>query len=142
VQRQQANRYTTLSALLAVLCVLLAIAGILLIFWTGSLAFMVLKIAGAETNPWTLALFKAFGLIAFFIAYLLYAAARDPVRNVAVIDALVGIMVLGAVLDIYALVALGFGALFPPWVIWTRATVRVALAVALLVLRPKTAGKI
>ncbi len=79
---------------------------------------------------------KVFGVIALFGAYLLYAASRDPVRYVAVIDAFAFLLLAVAAIDVYALVVVHLT--FAPWVI-LRTVVRVALAIALIVLRPRGA---
>jgi hypothetical protein len=129
--------YRILSLLLFILSAVEGISGLFLIFtsrWVLALAPANL----ALPNPGIVELFlKAIGIVALALAYLLYVAARDPARYVAVIDALVFMCVAAAILEFYALAALNLGALYPPSYVIARAILQLILAVVLVVLRPR-----
>lgn len=130
--------YPALTLVLGILCALLACGALVLLFATGWLASQIIDPANVEAFVWVLVLFKAFGAFALIIAYLTYNAARDPIRYLAVIDGLIGLLILVSILDAYAVLALGFGAFYPAWAMWFRITLRIAVAVLLLVLRPSS----
>ncbi len=70
---------------------------------------------------------------------LLFFASRDPLRNVAIVDALiVGLCVL-VLTPLLSLYTLGLGRLYPGYLIWGRSAVRLALAALLYYLRPREA---
>jgi hypothetical protein len=75
------------------------------------------------------------------LSLLLYFAWRDPVRNVAIIDALmVGLCIL-AVTPLVSLWMLDVRRFYPGYIIWGRCLVRVALAAVLYFLRPHETQK-
>jgi len=134
---QRSTAYEPIRVVLAVLCALLAAGGLFVIVATSLLLAWTAPHASDAADAWLTLLFKALGVMALFIAYSLYLAARDPVRYVGVIDGLVGLLVALSVVDIYAATALGMGAYYPLWAFYARAAVRVAVAVLLLALRPR-----
>jgi hypothetical protein len=130
------SRYAALQGLLTVLTVLAALGALLALFGTTWLLHTFLPAASVDTATWLSITMKSLGVIALMLSYLLSAAARDPVRYLAVIDAFAGALVLLSIVDVYGLVALNFGALYPVWAILLRAAFRVALAITLVALRP------
>jgi hypothetical protein len=132
--------YAALKAVLSIMCALLGLGGLFLILGAGTWTVMlIIPSATAVTTLWMLVIFKAFGALALFMSYLLYQAARDPVRYTVIIEGLAYTLILLSALDAYSVIALGFGDVYPAWAIWGRAAVRVALAITLLVLRPRAA---
>jgi hypothetical protein len=129
-----------LRGLLLVLAILVGIGGLVILF-DGQLVFLVLP-TPTETSAHTIItlLIQDFGALAVGLAVLLYAASRDPVRYVSVIDAFIVILVLLAGVDVYAQAELHFGAMYPGYLIWARVAARLILAIILITLRPKTAG--
>ena len=135
------KNHSALKAVLSVMCALLALGGLFLVFAAGSwIVKWLIPDANAQTAVWMLVMLKAFGALALFLAYLLYHAARDPVRHATTITGLAYMLILLAALDVYAAYALGFAGVYPIWAIWARAAVRVALAIVLLTLRPRAAA--
>jgi len=132
--------HATLKVLLAVLCVLIAIGGVVCLFATRLVLLMLNMGDTFEAVVVLLYVFKAIGVLALFIAYLLYQAARDPVRNVAIVDGTAGLILGGGIVDIFALVFLHVGVFYPTWLILTRILTRIAIATALIVLRPRGTG--
>jgi len=92
------------------------------------------------SNAVEYALVKGFGLFILALGYLLCVAARDPARYVAVIDALIIILLGGAVLNVYCVVALGLGAYYPAGYLIARAILEVILATIIFGLRPRAGG--
>lgn len=79
----------------------------------------------------------AMGGLLLMLGLLLFFALRDPVRNVAVIDALIfGLCVL-AVTPLLSFYTLDLERLYPAYLIWARSLVRLGLAVLLYYLRPR-----
>ena len=75
------------------------------------------------------------------LSLLLYFAWRDPVRNVAIIDALIVGLCILAVTPLVSLWTLDVRRLYPGYIIWGRCLVRLALAPVLYFLRPREIRK-
>ena len=68
---------------------------------------------------------------------MLFFAARDPERNVAIIDAAIvgmGILTLTPLISLYTL---DVAKIYPSYMVWGRSLVRLALAVSLYLLKPR-----
>jgi hypothetical protein len=89
----------------------------------------------AEVSSLLRALLKEMGGMMLMLSVMLFLAARDPARNVAILDALiVGL----CILTITPLLSLKLLAgIYPPYLIWGRSLVRLALAAALFYARPR-----
>jgi hypothetical protein len=126
-----------LRAMLFTLSAIAGIAALVLVFvpnWPLSFA------PGSVPPPSTafeFAILRAFGIAVLVIAYLLCAAARDPIRYAAVIDGFIVLLVAFAILNVYWAVGQQLTAYYPSVYLIVRAVVQVILAVALYVLRPK-----
>jgi hypothetical protein len=138
--------YRALVILLGFLSFLMAIGGAVLIFSSKPLILrLFLHPPEAEISTLLLAALKEMGGFALMLAVMLFFAARDPVRNVAIIDALtVGLCIL-AVTPLVSLWMLDIRSIYPGHLIWARSVIRLALAALLYYLRPrerqwKTAG--
>jgi hypothetical protein len=135
--------HRALRIILAVMSLLIAAGGLLMIF--GNRALMVRLFLGpseSEFSTLLLAMLKEMGGMLLLLSFLLYRASRDPVRNVAILDGLiVGVCVL-AVTPLLSLYMLDLGQLYPASLIWGRSLLRLAVAGLLLYLRPRGAGAI
>ncbi|HEV3156706.1 MAG TPA: hypothetical protein VGZ00_05110 [Candidatus Baltobacteraceae bacterium] len=126
-----------LRILLQFLASIEAIAGITLIFASK----WVLSLTAVDLSPpdtyGMLLLLKAGGIIGTAFAYLLFRAGSDPVRYIAVIDALIFMLSTAAILNLYALLKLHIGLFSPPPFIITRALFQCFLAAVFVALRPR-----
>ena len=125
-----------LTTLLYVLSALVAIVGVGLIVTPGWIFGMAPKTL-PYTNLLLILLIRGVGILLVAFGYLLCAAARDPVRYVAVIDTMIFILFCAALLNTYALLALDLGSLYPAGYLVARSVVQIGLAIALIVMRPK-----
>ena len=117
------------SALIAVASMFMILSGKPLIVWV----FM--HPPASEVSNLLLALVKELGGIMFMVSVMLFLAARDPARNVAIFDGLiVGLCVLSltAVLSVKML-----HGIYPAYLIWGKALIRLALAGVLFYARPR-----
>jgi hypothetical protein len=130
-----AGSYAALRTLLLILTILMVVAGLALLFATGSLSALI----GAPTGSAGVMLdflIKALGAIVLGMSYLAYCAWRNPVRYVGFIDAMIVTLVFVVLLEIYILVT-GRAAVFPDHVILWSVIVRAILLVLLIALRPR-----
>jgi hypothetical protein len=113
--------YRALRIVLGFLSLLLALGGLLLIFSNRTLILRVFL-----HPPVVLAL-----------SVMLFLAARDPERNVAIIDGMtLGLCIL-AITPLISLYMLDVRRLYPGYLIWARSLVRLVLAGVLYYLRPR-----
>jgi len=91
----------------------------------------------SEVSTLLLALLKEMGGVMLMISVLLFLAARDPARNVAILDALIVGLCILAITPLLSLKMLDLGSLYPPYLIWGRSLVRLALAAVLFFARPR-----
>jgi hypothetical protein len=129
--------YRNLSIALRIVAVLLAIAGLLMIFSSRPLIVrMLMHPPESEVSALLLTLLKEMGGLLLMLSVMLFLAARDPARNLAILDALtVGLCIL-AITPIVSLKMTDIGMLYPAYMIWGRSLVRLVLAVVLLCVRP------
>ncbi len=123
---------------------LLAAAGGLLMIFAGKALIIPLFLGPPESEVSTLLLLtlKEMGGFSLMLSVMLFFASRDPVRNVAIIDALiVGLCVL-AITPIVSLYTLDIQRLYPPYMIWGRSGVRLVVASVLFYLRPRPAASV
>jgi len=135
-----AKPFQTLRAMLFTISTICGIGAILLFFASDWLLRILPGSVPPPSNVLELTVLKAFGIFLLALAYLLCVAARDPVRYVAVINALIFILLAAAVLNVYGLVALGLGAVYPAGYLVTRTIVQLILAAVIFTLRPKGTG--
>jgi hypothetical protein len=135
------TQYRVLRIVLGFLSLLMAIAGVLLIFSSKALILrLFLHPPEAEISTLLLATLKEMGGSALMLGIMLFFASRDPERNLAIIDALmVGLCIL-AITPLISLYTLDVSRLYPAYAVWGRSLVRLALAAFLYFLRPKKAG--
>jgi hypothetical protein len=118
---------------------LVAVAGVLMIVANQPLIMRVLMHPPAsEASTLLLVMLKELGGVMLIISALLFLAARDPARNVAILDGLiVGLCVLSVTAMLSARMLSGF---YPAYMIWGKALVRLALAALLFYVRPRSAA--
>jgi len=93
----------------------------------------------SEVSTLLLFMLKELGGFSLMLSLMLFSAFRNPVRNVAIVDAFnVGLCVL-AVTPLLSLSTLDIRRLYPGYVIWGRSLVRLAVAALLFYLRPREA---
>jgi hypothetical protein len=79
------------------------------------------------------------GGLALMFSFVLFFAYRDPARNVALVDALIGGLCLLAFAPLLSLYPLDIRQLYPGYMIWGRALVRLARVALFFYLRPREA---
>ena len=130
--------YRGLRVVLGFLSLLMAIGGVVLIF-SGKTLILRLFLHPPEAEISTLLLFtvKEMGGFALMLSVLLFFAARDPQRNLAIVDAfIVGLFIL-SVTPLLSHRMLDIQKIYPGHLIWGRSLVRLALAAVLFYLRPR-----
>jgi hypothetical protein len=130
--------HRVLRTVLNLLALLTGAGGLLLILIGKPLLIrMFLAPPEAEFSTMLLVMVKETGGFLVLVSALCYLAARDPVRNVAIIDGLiVGFSVL-AITPLLSLYTTDVRSLYPAYLIWGRALGRLALAAWLYYLRPR-----
>ena len=131
-------RYRALRILLGFLSLLTAIGGIVLVFSSKGLVLRVfLHPPESEVSTLLLAAIKEMGGLLLMLSTMLFLAARDPIRNVAIVDAVaIGLGIL-AVTPIISLYMTDVRSLYPGYLIWTRSLIRLVLAGVVWWLRPR-----
>jgi len=130
--------YRALRVLLGFLSLLLAIGGVLMIVSGKPFVVRVfMHPPESEISTLLLAALKEMGGLAFMVSVMLFLASRDPVRNVAIIDAVIVGLVILAVTPLLSLYTLDVRRLYPAYLIWGRSFVRLALGGVLYCLRPR-----
>ena len=128
--------YRALSLGLRIVSALIAVGGLFMIFSGKPLILRIfMHPPESEVSTLLLTLLKELGGVMLMLSVLLFLAARDPARNVAILDALiVGL----CVLSITPLLSLKLlSGLYPAYFIWGRSLVRLALAALLFYARPR-----
>ena len=131
--------YRALRIVLGFLSLLLvALGGLLLIFSSRGLILRVfMHPPESEISTLLLAAVKEMGGIVLTLSVMLFLAARDPERNVAIIDGMtLGLCIL-AITPLVSLYTLDIRRLYPGYLIWVRSLVRLVLAGVLYCLRPR-----
>lgn len=130
--------YRTLRIILGIFSALTAIGGIVIIFSGRQLIVrLFLRPPESEVSTLLLIALKEMGGLVLILSVMLFFAYRDPVRNVAIVNAfIVGLCIL-AFTPLWSFYTLDMRHLYPAYLIWARALVRFALAVLLFYLRPR-----
>ena len=130
--------YRALRVVLGFLSLVMAIGGVILIFSSKPLILgLFLHPPDKEISTLFLFTLKDMGGFALMLAVMIFVAARNPVRNVAIIDALtVGLCIL-AFTPLVSRWMLDIQSIYPGHLIWTRSVIRLALAALLYYLRPR-----
>lgn len=131
--------YQAVRIALRFLAILLVVWGLLMIFGNKAM-IMRMFVHPPEIEVSTLLLFtlKEVGGVALMLAALLWFAARDPMRNVAIIDAFIVGCCVFAVTPLISLAMLPIREIYPSRVVWGRSVIWLALAALFYVLRPRS----
>ena len=92
-----------------------------------------------EVSTLLLSLLKEMGGMVLMLAALLWLASRNPVRNVAIVDALIVGLCILALTPLLSLWTTDIGRMYPPYLLWGRSVVRLAIAALFYWLRPREA---
>ena len=146
--------HTALKVLLTVVATLLVVGGLVMLSaspwvlerlgaWTSSgsniLDFLV-RGRLAHNDALMNVLVQGVGAFALCFSYAIFAAGRDPVRYIAVIDALIAFAVIISVIDALSIGMLAGGNPVLVAFGWGRVAIRLVLAALLLMLRPRSSG--
>lgn len=130
--------YRVLQVALRIFSVLLAIGGLFMVFGSRALVVRVfLHPPEVEISALLLFLLKEMGGMVLMVSAMLFRAARDPERNVAVVDGLIVGMVILTVTPLLSLYTLDIQRIYPGHLIWGRSVVRLVLAAFFFILRPR-----
>jgi len=129
--------HRTLRIILYAISALEALAGVALLFASPWLLSFARSMPALGASDLLLFLLKGIGIVALVLAYLFCVAARDPVRYVAIVDALIFLCIGAAVLEVYGVAAMHIDRYYPNVYVLSRAALQLILAVVLYVLRPK-----
>jgi hypothetical protein len=127
-----------LRIILGIFSLFTAAAGLLLVF-SGKPLVMHLVLRPPETEVSTLLLFvmTELGGLALMLSVLFFFESRDPVRNVAVVNALIVGLCVQAITPLLSLYTLDIRRLYPSYLMWGRSLIRLALAAVLYFLRSR-----
>jgi len=130
--------YRALSLGLRVVSVLIAVGAVFMILADKPLVLRVfLHPPASDVSTLLLALLKEMGGVMLMISVMLFLAARDPARNVAILDALIVGLCILAITPLLSLKMLDLGSLYPGYLIWGRSLVRLAITAVLFYARPR-----
>ena len=130
--------YAVLRIILSIFSLFTAAAGLLIVL-SGKALVMRLLLRPPETEVSTLLLFvmKELGGLALMLSVLFFFASRDPVRNVAIVNALIVGLCILAITPLLSLYTLDIRRLYSGYLIWGRSLTRLVLAAVLYFLRPR-----
>ncbi|HKV78101.1 MAG TPA: hypothetical protein VJP02_08190 [Candidatus Sulfotelmatobacter sp.] len=131
-------RYRALSILLRVSSLLVALGGLVLIFAEKPLIVRILlRPPEGEVSTLLLSTLKEMGGMLLMLGILMWFASRNPVRNVAVVDALIAGLCILALTPLLSLWTTDIRSIYPGYLLWGRSVVRLAVAGLLYWLRPR-----
>jgi len=130
--------YRGLRIILGIFSLITAVGGLVIIFSNKPMIMrLFLRPPESEVSTLLLIVTKEMGGLILLVGVMLFFAYRDPVRNVAIVNAfIVGLCIL-AFTPLLSLYTLDMRQLFPSYLIWGRALLRLALAALLFYLRPQ-----
>jgi hypothetical protein len=130
--------YRVLRIVLRVFSWLAAIGGLFMILADKPLVVRVfLRPPEGEVSTLLLSLLKEMGGVTLMASLLLWLAARNPVRNVAIVDALIVGLCILSVTPLLSLWGTGIRSIYPAYLLWGRSVVRLAIAALLYWLKPR-----
>ena len=132
--------YRSLRIFLRAFSLLAALGGLLMIFAEKPLIVRIfLRPPEGEVSTLLLSLLKEMGGMVLMLGVLLWLTSRNPVRNVAVVDALIVGLCILAVTPLLSLWMTDIRSMYPAYLLWGRSAVRLAIAALLYWLRPREA---
>jgi hypothetical protein len=130
--------YRVLRIVLRVFSLLAAIGGLFMIFADKPLVVRVfLRPPEGEISTLLLSLLKEMGGVTLMVSLLLWLAARNPVRYIAVVDALIVGLCILSVTPLLSLWGTDIRNIYPAYLLWGRSVVRLAIAALLYWLKPR-----
>jgi hypothetical protein len=82
-------------------------------------------------------LLKEMGGMVLTLAVFLWLAARDPVKNVAIVDGFIAGLCVLAATPLVSLWTTDIRSLYPAYLLWGRSVLRLAIAALLYWMRPR-----
>jgi hypothetical protein len=132
--------YRAVRIFLRVFSLLAVVGGLLMIFAGKPLIVRIfLRPPEGEVSTLLLSLLKEMGGMVLMLGVLLWLASRDPVRNVAIVDALIAGLCILALTPLISLWTTDIRSMYPAYLLWGRSAVRFAIAALLYWLRPREA---
>jgi hypothetical protein len=130
--------YRALKIVLGVFSALTAIGGLFMIF-AGRPVIMRIFLRPPEAEVSTLLLFvlKEMGGFVLMLSLMLFFAARDPVRNLAIVNAVIAGLCILALTPLLSFYTLDIQKIYPGHLVWGRSVVRLAIAALLYYLKPR-----
>jgi len=130
--------YRALRIILGVFSALAAVGGLFMIF-AGKPLIMRIFLRPPEVEVSTLLLFvlKEMGGFALMLSLLLFFAARDPVRNLAIVNAVIAGLCILALTPLLSFYTLDIQKIYPGHLVWGRSVLRLAIAALLYFLKPR-----
>src|SRR5205807_8366483 len=118
---------------------LLAVAGGLLMIFAGKplIVRIFLRRPEGEVSTLLLSVLKEMGGMVLMLGVLLWLASRNPVRNVAIVDALIAGLCILALTPLLSLWMTDIRSNYLAYFLWGRSAVRLAMAAFLYWLRPR-----
>jgi len=130
--------HRTLRFVLRVFSLLAAVGSLLMIFAEKPLIMRIfLRPPEGEVSTLLLSLLKEMGGMVLMLSVLLWLASRNPVRNAAIVDALIAGLCILAVTPLLSLWMTDIRSIYPAYLLWGRSAVRLAVAALLYWLRPR-----
>ena len=131
--------YRALRILLGLFSLLAALGGLLLIFADRSLRVrMLLRPPEDEVSTLFVSLLKEMGGgLVLMLAVFLWLAARDPAKNVAIVDGFIAGLCVLAVTPLVSLWMTDIRSLYPAYLLLGRCVLRIAIASWLYWMRPR-----
>jgi hypothetical protein len=119
-------------------CSFLVAFGSLLMVFAGKpvVVRIFLRPPEGEVSTLLLVFLKETGGFALMLSLLFWFAARDPVRNVAILDAVIAGLCILSVTPFVSLWMTDIRSIYPACLVWGRSVVRLAIALVLYWLRP------
>lgn len=130
--------YRALKILLGVFSALTAIGGLFMIFASKPLIMRIfLRPPEAEVSTLLLFVLKEMGGFVLMLSLMLFFAARDPVRNLAIVNAVIAGLCILSLTPLLSLYTLDIQKIYPGHLVWGRSVVRLAIAALLYFLKPR-----
>jgi hypothetical protein len=130
--------YRALRIVLRVFSFLVAFGSVFMIFAGKPVVVRIfLRPPQGEVSTLLLFLLKETGGLALMLSLLFWFAARDPVRNVAILDAVIAGLCILAITPLISLWMTDIRSIYPAYLVCGRSVVRLAIALVLYWLRPR-----
>lgn len=127
-----------LRIVLRIFSLLLLVGGVFMILASKPLVMRVfLRPPESEVSTLLLFVLKEMGGFVLMLTLMLFFASRDPIRNVAIVDAVIAGLVVLAVTPLLSLYSVEIQKIYPTYLVWGRSLVRLAIAALLYLLKPR-----